>query len=275
MKIAVCVSGSLRQYKTCLPYFNKYIIEDLTDKGHSVDVFLHLWKFTTNTKNIKHNHKWYNDEENLTDDEIIALYKPKKYIIEEFSDKRMEEIIKSQNGEFLLERTKGLENLDMNSKKGLNERRMVNMYGMHYKIYECNELKKEYEKDNGKYDVVIRTRPDLIFQKPLDFYEKDILNKLVKKKMLMFMTCRSGICDHFFLSTSDIMDQVSCMFLNLTKILKNKKAMTPEQVMLQTISGINKKEYNKCFNRNKFSIHHFVERVFQKAAEYKDLPRLE
>lgn len=275
MKIAICVSGSLRKYKTCLPYFNKYIIDDLTKKGYEVDVFLHVWKFKNNPKNLKHNFKWYEDIEEFKDDEIIALYKPKKYVIEEFTDKRMEEIIKSQGGEFVLEKTKSLNNLDPNTKVGINERRLVNMYGMYYKIYACNQLRKEYAAINGTYDVVVRTRPDLIYQCSFDKYEEDLFEKIVKGDMLVYMTCRSGVCDHLFLGSGSSMDKVCDIFNRLTGIFKKKSVVTSEKVLVKCTRGMNIKEYNKCYNKNKYSIHHIIERLFQKAPEYRDLPRLE
>ena len=47
-----------------------------------------------------------------------------------------------------------------------------------YKIYHCNELKKQYELENNfKYDLVIRTRGDQVFEKKinLDFPTDKIL----------------------------------------------------------------------------------------------------
>lgn len=273
MKIAVCVSGGLRQYKFCIPYLNKYIIEDLQNKGHEVDVFIHVWKFKTKPINLIHNLKWLEDTEIFDDNEIINLYKPKKYVIETFTDERMEEIIKEQNGHFVIENAIKFANMDSNDrKKGIDVRRQVNMYGMYYKIYACNELKKEYEKENGfTYDVVMRTRPDLIYQKPFDFYNNTFFEELINKKLLVYMTCRSGICDHFFIGKSDVMDQMTQLFLKLTDIFKKRKSITSENVLKMHTNGMATKEYNKC-GKNRRTIHHIIERIFQKA--YKDLPRL-
>ena len=106
MKIAVCVSGQLRDYKSCIDSLEKYLIHPF-----DVDVFL------------------------VTDTNYDALedYDPVSY---EFIDSTVD---------------------NMNTINGMT------MNSMFYKIYKCNQLKLEYERlHRFKYDIVIRTRPDIV-----------------------------------------------------------------------------------------------------------------
>ncbi len=109
----------------------------------------------------------------------------------------------------------------------------LNYFPMMHKIYRANELKRNAEKlNNRKYDLVIRTRPDLIYPNNLDFnrdYNKKIWiakeNYHVKNKEF---PSEDGwnIPDLFACSNSENMDYYSSLFLNLGGIFNN--GMTSE-----------------------------------------------
>lgn len=83
-----------------------------------------------------------------------------------------------------------------------------------YKIYKCNELKKQYEIDNDfKYDLVIRIRPDLVFLESLNLDTIDSINHINFGIPGAFYPNR--IFDIFFYSNNSNMDKLSETWLNI------------------------------------------------------------
>lgn len=141
MRVAICLSGQMRTFERCHPYLKKYVLEPLQP-----DVFIHTWKNSgvwTKGTNQK------DEEKKITYDELRELYDPKKSVIEDFEDSY----------------TEGMGNIQVpDLLKQYEPRHYKGAIPMFYKIWACNELKKEWEhKHHFQYDVSIRLRPDMIF----------------------------------------------------------------------------------------------------------------
>jgi hypothetical protein len=99
----------------------------------------------------------------------------------------------------------------------------VNMF---YKIFRCNELKKQHEnKHNFKYDIVVRLRPDTNFNKPVIFSEdKD-------KIFIPHEFNWGGACDQFAYGPSDLMDKFCDLFPNIIKHVEEGQQFHPERLL--------------------------------------------
>lgn len=99
----------------------------------------------------------------------------------------------------------------------------VNMF---YKIFRCNELKKQHEnKHNFKYDIVVRLRPDTNFNKPVIFSEdKD-------KIFIPHEFNWGGVCDQFAYGPSDLMDKFCDLFPNIIKHVEEGQQFHPERLL--------------------------------------------
>ena len=99
----------------------------------------------------------------------------------------------------------------------------VNMF---YKIFRCNELKKQHEnKHNFKYDIVVRLRPDTNFNKPVIFSED-------KDKIFIPNNCDwGGVCDQFAYGPSDLMDKFCDLFPNIKKYVEEGRLFHPETLL--------------------------------------------
>ncbi|MGN1394467.1 MAG: hypothetical protein ACI4V7_10665 [Succinivibrionaceae bacterium] len=94
---------------------------------------------------------------------------------------------------------------------------LPNQYRMFYLMYKVNELMHSYEKaSNIKYDVVIRIRPDVVFEKPpiITGYS-DIKDNEVLMKWIYW-----GLDDVFLVSKPSTMDKLLSLWLNVLKIKK-------------------------------------------------------
>ena len=101
-----------------------------------------------------------------------------------------------------------------------------------YRIYKCNFIKNEYMvKENIKYDFVIKSRPDLIFQNilNLDNIEKGntLYNPVHIKNWNSSNIYSLGIGDQIFISSNEIMD-ICCNFFLHKNNYKDITCMVPE-----------------------------------------------
>ena len=136
MKIAVCFSGQLRAWRSCVDSWTNLLNGNL---GDEVDIFCQLWDYNSIPTPYLSN---YSKDENvkLNENEIsdlLELLKPKKIIIQEAMSFGVHEDWIIPFGPLL---------------------------NQLYAIKKVAELKKEYEIENNfLYDLVVRTRYDLSY----------------------------------------------------------------------------------------------------------------
>ena len=203
MKIAICISGLIGStskggvgkvinfYKT-KEYFDKNLIFE----NAKVDYFLHCWN------------------KELSDD-LIGLYKPKKYIFEP--------PLKKEN------------------KYSFKEYGIVSNQYSKLKVV---KLKKEYEiKNDFIYDLVILTRFDLLILKEIHFQSLDLKKfYVIGPKYHHSKSCKCSFCnennsehglnDIFFFSPSKKMDLFSEAYNYLDKYtLKSNHIITKKHLV--------------------------------------------
>jgi len=137
MKVAVCISGCLRKFKSAYPYLKENILDKL-----DCDIFMSSWAGTDS------NHTgMYSDEG--TSQEFIELYKPKAFEFNSYSD-----------GDPAYEKIKNIS--------------QETTYWLHgvawfFNLWNCGRLKNEYAKQNNvTYDLVVITRPDCVITSSLN-----------------------------------------------------------------------------------------------------------
>lgn len=226
MKVAVCISGQMRNFESRLDLLRSNLLEK-----YDCDVFIHTWKergVTTDINRLFPNgmtdyfqndinndseefiKEWsevlpYLDSNNniITKDYLKKAYPNVKSVVVEETPEGYEvnkALYGIQYPEFLLEKF---------------PRRYHNL-SMFYKIKACNDLKKEFElRNNFKYDFVIRIRPDLHLKSELDL---TFHNQMVDNSIF----CKSGmkaddyIFDQFFFGDSLSMDKISNIWDDLS-----------------------------------------------------------
>jgi len=125
MKIAICLSGQLRTFKTTYPGIVRYF------DSLNTDYFIHTWSANTwhktnKEKVIPHIHTQI-DKSDI--DLAIELFNPKKYQIDK---NKIFDVDVSQSQQ--------------------------------YSALMCNNIKKKYEDENNfKYDIVVKCRFDLLW----------------------------------------------------------------------------------------------------------------
>jgi hypothetical protein len=127
MKIAICISGQSRNFKQSYISLKKHFLDK-----YDCDVYFHSWKTPTfESTNFGNGNYQYSLTEHDYN-ELIELYQPKKYILEE-------PIVFDSSG----------------YKCPIWRQPLNNTLSMFYSIYKASQLIKE------KYDYVVRTRFDI------------------------------------------------------------------------------------------------------------------
>lgn len=106
------------------------------------------------------------------------------------------------------------------------ETSVENSLNMFYKIMKCNELKTQYEnKNNFKYDTVVRIRTDSHFKEPIIFSEDK--DKIFIPINLDF----GGMCDQFAYGSSDLMNIFCDLFPNIKRYFDEGCRFHPETLL--------------------------------------------
>ena len=210
MKIAVCISGQPRNTTRGIPN----ILENLK---FDYDVFQHAWWDNNSSKELftKSNVAKLNDvvSEHVNNHWISLMYN-------NFNIKKMH-----------LETQIPFSVPDILEKRKTYYSNAFNICSSLYSIYKCNELKKEYEKQNNfKYDLVIRTRLDFGFHEPLNINEYDPKFIYVPND---FGTKRYGFNDQFAIGSSYNMDIYSDVFNKIEYTLNSYGDLMGHEQLIQ------------------------------------------
>jgi len=186
MKIALCFSGQARSFKKGYEYYARNLFP-----FYSVDVFIHTWEFDNSR-------------------ELIDLYKPVSYIVEE-----------PLKGDF----DKIYPRAPM-PEKWPPRFTLFMIYSMEKSCW----LKKEHEeKNNYKYDWVIKSRTDYALNVRIPFEKLDS-SKMYIPHCRMVPTRDFGN-DQFAFSSSENMDKRMTIYRNRDLFYNQGVQMNGEEMM--------------------------------------------
>lgn len=216
MKIAICLSGQPRFFKSSYVLLKKYIL-DLYD----CDLFIDTWKFNEIKESVKGLYR-YKDEGSLQ--ELYDIYKPKVFKVEDFEE-RMEKKSLEFESKVL---SKEFQRQYWPSHIPTDNHFISRYYSMLYKIYNSNKIKNEYAKTHAiNYDITIRARMDLAYEKS---------PQIVNDGILYTDSCgngRRGPGDTFAFSNQHNMDIYANLFLKLDEYLEDNKVPINTEFLLQ------------------------------------------
>lgn len=240
MKVALCLSGHIRNLEENYESIKKNLLDH-----YDTDIFIHTWD----------TYGWRVEGNNISVDEdgfkgfdyysglinknkILELVKPKEIVVDYYTDYESK----------FVEKAKNYVNL-----KHPDKDRPSNMVSMWYKIFKCNEIKKDYElKNNFKYDIVIRSRADLYYFEPI--INEKILMLYKKAAIIPTIESHGGISDMLAVGSSKIIDIVSNAYNHLDEINDSGCLMNPhyalEHYFKNALSNrIYKHDFKMYFNR--------------------------
>ena len=198
-KIALCISGHMRNYKNCF-----YSLQKLFLDQNKCDIFIFTWN--------KDNH--FLQQQNISDisgQDVINTYQPKNIKIEEWVELPVSNKVKQHN---------------------TDNRYAPGILGMYYSLYQANLLKQQYEETyNFKYDLVIRYRPDIIlsseFSIPITLNTDSVYVPLYGDF--------SGINDQLAYGSSHRMNQYSNVYNEIENLLGHGCHLNPEFLMKKNL----------------------------------------
>lgn len=214
MKVALCLSGHIRNLEDNYPSIKKHILDKF-----NTDVFIHTWdtygwRAEGNDYVLEQDgFKGFDYYSGIIDKEKIEkLFRPKKFVIEKYET--LENLFFEKSEKY------------RDQLKYPDKDRPINFVSMWYKIFKCNELKKDFELENNfTYDIVIRSRPDLFyFETVLD---ENILKTYKKALFVPTIESHGGASDIFALGSSKVIDIASSVYNELDSIYDSGCLMNP------------------------------------------------
>lgn len=177
------LSGHLRYYDKTYNELKKNIIDILNP-----DIFIHTW----DNKGIQKRDSGYKiDMSEIVDiDHVKELYKPKKMVVEKYTEDIRREL---SPGKYRQQHRVPVENI----------------LSMFRKIELCDKLRLDFESELGiKYDLVIKCRPDILFNTPIPKEELSVVNDTI----WVPDTGNKQINDHLAFSNGDNMEYYSSLY---------------------------------------------------------------
>ena len=196
MRVALCITGEPRNVRRGI----KNIHENMK---FEVDVFAHAWWDSDSQKSLFVHPAGDAVSEPVANSWVSELY-------ENFEVKKM-----------LLDKQIKFDVSELLERRKLKFTNSFNVYSSLCSIYKCNELKKDYEIENGfEYDWVIKTRYDFGISEPLD------LENLNSDVVYAPNDCnhRYGFNDQFAVGSSKNMDVYSGVFPIIEDVIESHKS---------------------------------------------------
>ena len=205
MKTAVLLSGLIRCFGKCYPSLLESIIKPL-----NADVFISSWDFSDPEQ-----------PNDVTIKETISLCDPKIYLFEKWD----------QEKKLQFDRKK------YEVRKYKHCHKIMNTMAMFYKMKSANDLKMIYEQKNDfKYDVVIRARTDMVFG---DSFKQEEVIELVSKTHgeefdnIIAIPDGHGWPDTFALGSSENMDYYNSVYGNIDRYWEEEDCLFGGEFLLR------------------------------------------
>jgi len=191
-RVAIIFIGQLRTFESC----KDHILKSLVDY-YDADVFCHTW--TSSTVESRWKPITFDSHTVMDIENKLSILKPKKIQVDDYIED------KYITNPTLLSLFKD----ESNYWYGMRGSRTI---GHYYSLYACNKLKKQYEKENNfKYDIVIKTRYDIILRSPI--INKSDLSEIDNNFLYMGTSNSScGVNPEVYFSNSQIMDDISSLY---------------------------------------------------------------
>jgi hypothetical protein len=201
MKVALCFSGHIRDLNETKNFWTDFI------KKYEVDVYASFWDVE-------------NDNTGDSLKNFEKIYTPKRVEIENY------EIFKNT--------TQDIASLyiDVPEKMGKFVDMVTRPFGhlpMYYKIWKANLLTKQL---GIEYDLIIRTRTDIVLDEKFELKLNDCLNVPMGKVENYTFSGNYGINDCFAYGRPKIMDYYSFLYLQLMQYLHEGHYVFPPEHLL-------------------------------------------
>jgi len=215
MKVALCISGQPRG----IPFSIKFIRENLVDPNGITDIFIHTW----------YHKDWDNrlfDSAQPNQNERVGSWKPQ-------TDALLQKFLEPIS--MVCDKPNPFEEYSNLPQPGTCDQSKI--ASLFYGMWKANELKREHEIKTGeKYDLVIRTRLDLVYKKPvilpdllanINYDSNSVYTPAMYQEHRMndsystsTGTLYSSMADTFAFGSSETMDKFCSVYPNFLELHK-------------------------------------------------------
>jgi hypothetical protein len=208
MRVALCFSGHMRDLNETKNFWTELI------KKYDIDVYASFWDIE-------------NPELGDTIKEFEKVYTPKRLEVESYN--------------IFKQTTQDIASLHIQSSNALaplfqQTTKAFGQLSMYYKVWRANMLSKQL---GIEYDIVIRTRIDIVLDENFELQLNDCLNVPMGRVQSYSWSNNFGMNDCFAYGKPKIMDYYSFIFLQMMEYLtKGHYAFPPEHFLSVHFSKI-------------------------------------
>ena len=188
MKVCLLLSGQMRNADEVFPLFKSNLLD-----RYDVDTFISTW-----------------DSPNVYD--LVKLFNPIAVDIEDYTiqfTEKFKDIVKDDEHK-----------LETNAN-------LVSMCAMWYKTMRVNQLVINHSKWFGEYDIVIKTRPDIRIEQPIEFIKPNSNTIYIPKGW----DWSEGIGDLMAYGDVKTMNDYCTLFYDFKPIIKEMNKINPERIL--------------------------------------------
>ncbi|MCZ2224453.1 MAG: methyltransferase domain-containing protein [Chitinophagales bacterium] len=210
LKVAICISGHLRTFDKTYNSFLSNVIIPSQEKVARLNTFISTWE-TIGTHGSKGN-----SDDHLSNIKTID----KKYEIEKILNPVDLHIDQYYEYEEFLQKFR----------KDINNHHVDTYVAMFYNMYNLKKMIEKYENENNiKYDLIIRTRSDLLFRSKVNFcdFQKDYVYSPTIGRYF-----QNGMNDQFAIGNNENMKIYFNIFEKLAEYIKTRRDLPrPEHLI--------------------------------------------
>jgi len=201
MRVALCFSGHMRDLNETKNFWLSLI------KKYDIDVYASFWDIE-------------NPELGDTIKEFEKVYTPKRLEVENY------QIFKQTTQDIASLHIQSPTNIDLLFQ---NTTKAFGQLSMYYKVWRANMLSKQL---GIEYDIVIRTRIDVVLDENFELQLNDCLNVPMGRVQSYTWSNNFGMNDCFAYGKPKIMDYYSFLFLQMMEYLKQGHYAFPPEHFL-------------------------------------------
>jgi hypothetical protein len=248
LKIAICISGHLRTWNQTKEIFKNYLLDDNSD----IDIFIYTYNRQNNKQYSKVVNAEYSFDQNPNNEELL-INNPQilsdeeiKCLLQDIPVKKM--IITNDVPILSNDDEKFIKIIDKRKVDAywLSTRGSFNSF---QSIHECNLLRQSFENENNiKYDVIMRTRFDILYYKKIDW--TNIYKRLNEKTLILgFGSTFGSPNDMTAIALDNVMDKYCNEFLNIKQLFSTAEYSKSSFVMHTLLKSV--------IDKNKLELLHF------------------
>jgi hypothetical protein len=213
MKVAICLSGHLRNFEKTFPRIKSQILDTFLNP----DIFISVWDKSNTNNNVSFKNQEDDLFINIIDQELIDMVK------KELNSQYNYTTVEVENLNKVNHKLTDYVNDNVSTYDSVRYDNLLKVISTYYKIWKCNILRNDYElKNKINYDLVIRCDTDTIVK----YFNFDVNLKDKNSQVQVNTDNDQSISDLLFSASPQVMNRICGIYLLIGDIYRNTNCLS-------------------------------------------------